>query len=249
MDINSNLVVIVPCFNEEQRFSADYFERLAKLEVIELIFVDDASTDNTLEILNSFSARHKNVKAFSLQNNLGKAECIRHGLLEVVNPDASGFMYLDADCEVPIGEVIRQIRIFFDSSNRNFNIFAANRFARSRRNIERTRYRLLVSYVVRLVVRASLRSLPLDPQMGLKIFRNNESFKNAITQPFRTRWFIDIELFLRLNHLIKLEVRNEDLAEYAEIPSSNFGLSQSPKIVKELTVVLGQIYRSKFKSN
>lgn len=73
--------IIMPCFN------AELFVGDAILSVInqqytdwELIVVDDCSTDNTLSILNQFSANDVRIKVCSLTNNVGAAKARNIGI-------------------------------------------------------------------------------------------------------------------------------------------------------------------------
>jgi dolichol-phosphate mannosyltransferase len=49
------VLLVVPCFNEENRFDENYWKRLANLgENVEIVFVDDGSTDSTSKMLSDF---------------------------------------------------------------------------------------------------------------------------------------------------------------------------------------------------
>ena len=43
----------------------------------ELLFVDDCSTDNSLEIINEYQARDKRIKIFKNEKNAGITRCAR----------------------------------------------------------------------------------------------------------------------------------------------------------------------------
>lgn len=74
---------VVPVFNEEESLAAFYkvlVPNLSKLDKsYEIIFVDDGSTDKTLEILKKFERYSKNVKVLSYRKNRGKAEVLTSG--------------------------------------------------------------------------------------------------------------------------------------------------------------------------
>lgn len=77
--------VIIPCYNEEE--SLPYFikemnkvmDEMKKVK-FELIFVNDGSKDNTLEILKSMSKEDKRVKYISMSRNFGKESAMLAGL-------------------------------------------------------------------------------------------------------------------------------------------------------------------------
>jgi glycosyltransferase involved in cell wall biosynthesis len=93
------LSVIMPVYNEA-RTLGEIVERVRKAPVSlarELIVVDDASTDGTLEVLKKIAAAHPDeIRAFSHERNRGKGAAIRTGI-----PHARGQIILiqDADLE------------------------------------------------------------------------------------------------------------------------------------------------------
>ena len=79
-DFEPNISVVVPAYNEERNIE-DCLDSIYKSDYsknkIELIVIDDGSTDNTLKILK----KHKKVKVFK-QNHLGKVEALNLGTLK-----------------------------------------------------------------------------------------------------------------------------------------------------------------------
>ena len=78
--------VVVPVFNEEEgvkTFFAELSKALPSLDKeYEVIFIDDGSTDNSLEILKSFAEKNYNVHVFSFRRNMGKAEALTFGFMQ-----------------------------------------------------------------------------------------------------------------------------------------------------------------------
>jgi glycosyltransferase involved in cell wall biosynthesis len=74
---------VVPAFNEEESINEFYkilSANLVKLDKnYEIIFVDDGSTDSTLEILKKLASKDKAVRIFSFRKNRGKAEALTVG--------------------------------------------------------------------------------------------------------------------------------------------------------------------------
>lgn len=91
---------VVPVFNEEESLEAFYKVLLPNLsksdKTYEVIFVDDGSTDKTLDILKEFEAKNPNVRIFSLRKNKGKAEALTVGF-EKAKGDL--IITLDADLQ------------------------------------------------------------------------------------------------------------------------------------------------------
>lgn len=83
MSINPEVSVIIPAYNTEAYLAQAIESALGQtLENIEVIVVDDASTDNTLEVAKSFN--DKRLKVLANEKNLGAAEA-RNRALRVAN--------------------------------------------------------------------------------------------------------------------------------------------------------------------
>ena len=76
--------IIVTCFNESEiinEFILSLNKEISKInEKFEVIFVDNKSSDNTLEILKKNIGLFKNYKIISLSNYFGKESGILAGL-------------------------------------------------------------------------------------------------------------------------------------------------------------------------
>ena len=105
-----HLTVVVPVFNECEML-ARFFERtsaaLSSLEGCQwdLIFVDDGSRDDSLEILTEFASAHPHVQVVKLSRNFGHQAAICAGL-DQARGDC--VVTMDADLQDP-PEVIEQL--------------------------------------------------------------------------------------------------------------------------------------------
>ena len=101
------LAVIVPCFNEQDTLPVFYEEvnrvltELVKTEKIsawEYVFVDDGSTDNTLQVLQALAAQDDHVHYIAFSRNFGKEAALLAGLRKAGGQFA---VTLDADLQDP----------------------------------------------------------------------------------------------------------------------------------------------------
>ena len=95
--------VIVPCYNEEESLPLYYGETSAVLASIdgtdhEFIFVDDGSSDNTLNIIKKLAASDPTVKYVAFSRNFGKEAAMYAGLKE---SDGDYCVIMDADLQHP----------------------------------------------------------------------------------------------------------------------------------------------------
>lgn len=86
---------IVPVYNVEE-YVPHVVEGLIKqtLKNIEIIFVDDASTDRSAEILETYQNKYKNIKVYKNSENLGAGETRNYGLRMA---QGEFVIFLDAD--------------------------------------------------------------------------------------------------------------------------------------------------------
>ena len=99
------LSIVIPAYNEAQRIGStlekvrDYAQ--SKPFSVELILVDDGSTDQTPEVLRKFAAEFPRARVLRNEPNRGKGYSVRRGVLE-----ARGelVLFTDADLSAPIEE-------------------------------------------------------------------------------------------------------------------------------------------------
>ncbi|MGH7685312.1 MAG: glycosyltransferase family 2 protein [Candidatus Dormibacteria bacterium] len=74
------LSVLIPALNEARTLAAVLDEVLAVPERLEVVLVDDGSTDATWEIMARYATRHDRVRAYRHRYNAGKGAAIRTAL-------------------------------------------------------------------------------------------------------------------------------------------------------------------------
>lgn len=94
--------LIIPCYNEQEALPI-FFEEVTKVmgtidADYQLIFVNDGSKDNTLNILREFSERDSHVKYLSFSRNFGKEAAMYAGFC---NADGDYVAVMDADMQDP----------------------------------------------------------------------------------------------------------------------------------------------------
>jgi len=129
----TKISIITPCFNEEEVIE-NYYQDLNKAVLsideysFEFIFIDDGSTDNTLEKLVDISKKKENIRVIELSRNFGKEAALTAG---IDKSDAEAAIFMDADLEHP-PEIIRKM---IDSWEQGFDIILAKREDRSEESL------------------------------------------------------------------------------------------------------------------
>jgi len=114
-------VSIIIAARNEEKVIADCLASLSQIEypenLLEIILVNDRSTDSTEKIMKNFSVEFKNVKIISVKENKsnlsGKSNALSLGASA-----ASGdiLFFTDADCKVPPGWVSAMVKEFSDNN-------------------------------------------------------------------------------------------------------------------------------------
>lgn len=108
--INS-LSIIFPVFNEQSRINnslnkINKFIKVSKLKYLEIIFIDDGSTDRTFSIIKNFISAFKNnkkIRVLLIKNyrNFGKGYSLKKGILSA---RAEWILTTDIDLSVNINQ-------------------------------------------------------------------------------------------------------------------------------------------------
>ena len=100
--MKKSLSIIVPCYNEESVIEESYRrmkEVMMKMDrVSEIIFINDGSKDQTLNLLSGIAAKDKNVKIISFSRNFGHQKAVTAGLNNCTSDMA---VIIDADLQDP----------------------------------------------------------------------------------------------------------------------------------------------------
>ena len=109
------VALIVPVYNEHETvetFVKTVNEKLApELEHIEIVFIDDGSSDNTVELIEKLQENDKKISLIRLSRNFGK-EAAMSAALDLVQSDA--IVPIDVDLQDPPELVLDFIRIWRD---------------------------------------------------------------------------------------------------------------------------------------
>lgn len=234
--------LVVPCFNEASRWQADYWAKLLELDEVDWIFVDDGSADGTGELLSGISG-YPNVTVINLPRNRGKAEAVRTGLLHAlnVNQPSVAVGFIDADGAFPLDDVrhllgvMRQRRGIEHSPDGVWS----SRVALAGRSIQRTLLRHYIGRIVSTIVSIGEPDLPYDTQSGFKLFAPSPILRDCLSQPFRTRWFFELELVCRWRERAgrPISIWEEPLDAWNEMGGSNLRLRTVLAVVRELTAI------------
>lgn len=183
------LSIIIPARNEERRLPTTLSQVIAFVGAqdvpLEILVVDNGSTDRTAEIAREFAARHPCVTVLS-QPIRGKGAAVRKGMFE----GRGEYLFIcDADLAMPIEELSK----FLPSALGEYDIAIASREAPGAVRYNEPWYRHLMGRVFNLIVR--LLAVPgiQDTQCGFKSFRRDAA-RDLLAAQTLDGWAFDVEL-------------------------------------------------------
>lgn len=131
LDINSIIMellsIVVPCFNEEDSVEI-FFKEIQKTLIkydYEIIFVNDGSRDNTLDVIKKLAINNSNVKFISFSRNFGKESALYAGLK---NATGDLICVMDVDLQDPPGLLPQMIETI---ETTDYDIVATRRVTRA----------------------------------------------------------------------------------------------------------------------
>ncbi len=119
--ISTRLVIVVPCYNEEEvlnettRQLSDVLHRMKSQEVIaegKLLYVDDGSKDTTWNLIEKLSGEYPCVMGLKLAHNVGHQQALWAGLEWVAQSNYDAAISIDADLQDDIEVIYEMTQLF-----------------------------------------------------------------------------------------------------------------------------------------
>ena len=158
--------LVIPAYNEEARIIASLQRVLdhysLKTAGLEIVVVDDGSTDNTRALCTEYAAYHPEVVVIGYQINRGKGYAVKTGVLSTRGRYVA---FCDADLPVPPEDFKR----FVEASKRGYDLVIGSRYLPAA-EWEMPIYRRLLGWGFRLLVKIATGIVVTDSQFGFKLF-------------------------------------------------------------------------------
>ena len=242
--------VVIPCYNEEDRLlSTEFTDFIEKNSGYHLCFVNDGSTDKTLDVLKKLQKGKEDfISVYDCEKNGGKAEAVRLGMLHMAKMEDLDYIgFLDADLSTDLSDFDALVSTI---ENSDFKIVSGSRMSRMGANITKESARKIISLTINFIIRKILAMDFNDTQCGAKIF-HKDVINISFSERFITKWLFDVEIFLRMRKHYKLPKAKEMMCEmpltrWVHMDGSKLSMKDSIKIIGQL----GQISWSyNFKKN
>ncbi|MGB5944324.1 MAG: response regulator [Leeuwenhoekiella sp.] len=233
--------IVIPCYNEAERLSGKAFQIFAHSNLgYQLCFVNDGSTDNTLEVLRELQkGNEETIEIYNCERNGGKAEAVRQGMLHLAKKaDLEYVGYLDADLSTDFSDYENLIQTLDGS---NFKIVSGSRMHRMGADIARDSARQIISKSINMIIQRIL-SMPFkDTQCGAKVM-TKDTADLVFEKPFRTKWLFDVEIFMRMRSAFgkeqaKAMICEQPLKRWVHMDGSKLSFKDSLKIFFQLSKI------------
>jgi dolichyl-phosphate beta-glucosyltransferase len=183
------LTIIVPAFNEEKRLPTTLPQVIDFAEnqefPVEVLVVDNASTDRTAEVVRRLAAEHPIVSLYH-QPIQGKGAAVRKGMEE----GRGEYLFIcDADLAMPIEQVSR----FLPPHREAYDVAIASREVPGAVRYNEPWYRHLMGRVFNLIVRLLAVPRIQDTQCGFKCF-SHAAAKDIFAVQQIDGWAFDVEV-------------------------------------------------------
>lgn len=241
--MTDHVTIVVPLYNEAHRWDPAYWRTLADLPTIRWLFVDDGSTDNTSDLVSVFTDS-THTQLLSLHTNQGKGNAVRQGMLAAWENPGRGIGFLDGDGAFDPQDVQDLVARLTDSKApggaiADWDSVWGSRVALAGRNIHRRSSRHYIGRIIATAISQGLPGVPYDTQCGFKIFAPTQALRHSIEDPFRTRWFFDVEILQRWIAFTGQPMRiwEQPLMHWRDVPGSKITSRSAFQVAREVAFI------------
>ena len=225
--MKQSLSIIFPIYNEQNRIEKSFsnIEKFVQANTafdLEIIFVNDGSSDNTDAVIKKFlkNTNNKLYKYINSKKNMGKGYALKLG---VKNAKKNWILTSDIDLSVPLYQINKWFNKY-NIKNNSIKVFIGSRNIKESKVVKKlSRFFLgtIFSNLIRFLFKIDIK----DTQCGFKLYR--KEIAKQIFDKLRTFGFAhDIELIKKINNQ-KITIK-ELPVNWTHVPESKLNILLDP---------------------
>ena len=235
------LSVVIPAYNEAKRIVPtlkSVFDYLKKQNYeYEVLVVNDASKDNTAEIVQSFQSQVSSLKLIDNKQNRGKAKAVQQGMMAA---QGDLRLFMDADNATTIDNLDKMLLHINDG----YGIVIASIGIKGAEKIgEEPVYRRLLGQLGNLWIRFWAVPDIHDTQRGFKLF-TREVTEKIFPKMLTFGWGFDVEL-LALARKYGYKIKEVPIV-WKNAPDSKVNIWVYPKVLMQTVKIWRNLITKKY---
>ena len=223
----ADLSLIIPCYNEEKNIK-ELFDQISKLEnnfSIEVIIINNGSSDNSTEVIRANKEIVKNLKVIEVKKNIG----FGHGVKQGINNATSDLIcYTHGDLQVDLDNVCKAFNVY-KSSNLEKKFVKGSR---KNRSIIDTLFTILMSIINSILFRKIVHDIHAQPNLFQKSLIKNLDF-------------LPDDMSLDLYMLLNAKINNYKISRFdVDVLKRKHGIGTNENLAKKIKYSLLSLFSS-----
>jgi len=235
------LSIVIPAYNEAERLpealalTRDWIERQS-FEV-EVLVVDDGSSDATANVVKEFSHRFPAVSLVPNKVNKGKGGAVQQGMLLA---KGEWRLFMDADNSTPVDEINKLL-----AQTGAYQVIIGSRYLEpgSIKVRQPLRRRILSRIVNRMIQALFLKGIR-DTQCGFKLF-SAKATEDIFPRQQVNGWLFDVEV-LTIARQLNYAIKEVPVSWYDAKKSKLRALQTTWRTLKELLAIYRRVRRGAY---
>lgn len=220
-------LVVVPVFNEEKNISGVIYEIKKCLVNVDILVVNDSSTDSTREVLKSIDG----INVISLPVNLGYSGALQTGFKFAVENKYEIVIQFDGDGQ----HIASEAQMLLDALNREkSDIVIGSRFKKEN-NYSHSFFRKIGTACFKIIIKSICKVEITDPTSGFQVLRRPVFENYAMMNNYPE--------YPDANLIIDMLLKGYKISEFqVKMRNREFGESMHSGIVKPLKYMIKMFY-------